>query len=202
MNRPLKDEEMVSLYQQGATETPSSELDEKIIGYAKRQSKKQKTWWPHIGLAASITFVALLAPWNWLDQTLQNPTEQEQYNALPLMSEIESENQLMRDTQKLESRSTKAKKAESEALLLRSIQENALQSEANKRLMKNNDESDITMDIPETKEHYLFEEIEWLLANGEKEKAREQLLEMLKGDPEIEERLPQELRDLLASKPK
>ncbi|WED29709.1 hypothetical protein L3V77_20060 [Vibrio sp. DW001] len=202
MNRPLKDEEMVSLYQQGATETTSSELDEKILGYAKQQSKKQKTWWPHIGLAASLTFVTLLAPWNWLDQTLQNPTEQEQYNALPLISEIESENQLMHDTPKLESRSIKAKKVESETLLLRSIQENASQSDASKRLMKNSETSGMTMDIPETKEHYLFAEIELLLTNGEIEKAREQLLEMLKGDPEIEEKLPQELRDLLANKPK
>jgi len=202
MNRPLKDEEMVSLYQQGATETPSSELDEKILGYAKRQSKKQKTWWPHIGLAASVTVVTLLAPWNWLDQTLQNPTEQEQYNALPLISEIESENQIMRDAPKLESRSIKAKKVESEALLLRSIQENASQSNANKRLMKNSEELDMTMDTPEAKEQYLFEEIEWLLANGEKEKAREQLLEMLNDDPEIEELLPQKLRDLLTSKTK
>ncbi|MEF1335975.1 hypothetical protein REH81_04130 [Vibrio rotiferianus] len=74
----MKDEDIVKLYKESATEKPSAELDKTILDYAKKQSQaerdpgnKHPRWWPYMGLAASVMFVSLLEPWKWHKQTLE-----------------------------------------------------------------------------------------------------------------------------------
>jgi hypothetical protein len=69
MKVPLDDQEIISLYKSNATELPSSEVDRKILEYAQAQTKQKRNWWPYVGLAASVGFVAILAPWQWYEQT-------------------------------------------------------------------------------------------------------------------------------------
>ena len=92
MTSPIDDKQIISLYKKGANEQPSVELDQRILSYAqKRKSpRSKKVSWSYIGLAASILFVALLAPWQWQKEA-QIPVME--HGVLPLESKMATERQ-------------------------------------------------------------------------------------------------------------
>ncbi|WP_087024264.1 hypothetical protein [Thaumasiovibrio subtropicus] len=77
MKTPFTDEEVLTQYRKDATESPSADLDNRVLQTAKAAlenasnvtSLPKKRRWPHraIGIAAGIILVTLLAPWRWLD---------------------------------------------------------------------------------------------------------------------------------------
>ncbi|WP_375749553.1 hypothetical protein [Vibrio sp. HN007] len=77
MNQKYDDQDIISLYKKGATETPSAEADNAILEYSVSNLKKSRNWWPYIGLAASVGFVAILAPWQWQEEPLSVPVPEQ-----------------------------------------------------------------------------------------------------------------------------
>lgn len=75
MSKEYDDQDIISLYKKGATEKPSAEIDNAILEYSVSDLKKSRNWWPYIGLAASIGFVAILAPWQWQEEQLSVPVQ-------------------------------------------------------------------------------------------------------------------------------
>ncbi|MDB1125766.1 hypothetical protein [Vibrio algarum] len=186
MNRPLKDEEIVSLYEQGATESPSPDLDKTILNYANTQTKNknQRNWWPYFGLAASVTFVTLLAPWEWAEQTLTAPTQ------------LDNQQQTQQMEAALNKRVTLEKKAKEmnvESLQSRSLMKSAPQAEVlEMRIEQELASADDYIDEQPSP----FKEVEDLLANGEKEQALKLLEEILTENPRLEIQLPEILKAL------
>lgn len=67
----MKEIDIVALYKKSATETPSPELDQRILDYAKAHGKKPIHYRRYFALAASIGLVAIMAPWRWYSSTEQ-----------------------------------------------------------------------------------------------------------------------------------
>ncbi|MFL7012682.1 hypothetical protein [Enterovibrio norvegicus] len=102
MNKPFSDDDIAAIYKDSATEAPSASLDEAILAYASEQTahadspetatatatqkgKSATPWWPIFGLAAGAMFVALLAPWQWIDQTLPGAQDVQPYSSPDVM---------------------------------------------------------------------------------------------------------------------
>ncbi len=47
MNKQIEDHDVVELYRQSASETPTKDLDAKILSYAKKRSNRSDKWWPY-----------------------------------------------------------------------------------------------------------------------------------------------------------
>ena len=190
MKKPLKDEDIVSLYREGATDVPPQALDDKILEYAKAQSKRKKNWWPYIGLAASLALVTLIAPWRWVDQTMQ-PLQETYEEAIP---EAVPEIRLQSDmpVPQPAGQSVSKKEVMSERMMMKA----SPQVDAVDALIEREAEIGPAFES-EVQQINIFAEVEALLANGEQEKARTLLKSMLKDDPELKKQLPEHLKAIL-----
>lgn len=174
MKAPIEDKEITSLYQSDATEVPSSELDENILSYAKSQTVKKRNWWPQVGLAASVVFVAILAPWEWLERDQIVEMESNSYLIKPekVLSEPVRKKATMRGKSNSESMDMLMKSAPPVALT----------------------EKPVVSGLADNP----FAEIELQLKAGNKEQARLLLVKLLLERPELNEQLPDKLKILKA----
>ena len=189
----MNDEDIVKLYKESATEKPSAELDKTILDYAKKQSQAERApgnkhprWWPYMGLAASVMFVTLLAPWKWHKQTLE-----------PVQSEL-----------MLKEFEYKSESVDQQMMLKSMPEENTIMSESSERLDILGSappvisESDTAIELQLRQQSGILKKelnapqderimsaaelIEKLVKQGEIEKARELFAEF----PEVEPILP------------
>ncbi len=181
MTAPFKDEDIVALYKESATESPSAELDNTILDYAKQQSRRKHQWWPYVGLAATVGFVALLAPWKWADKTLQTPAEIELRSA-PSM--IQSDAAPKRQVGEMQSFELHAEDS-NEIMRFDRVSPEAAKSMAEDKAQPVNNP---------------FADVEALLAKGETAEARALLKQKLDAEPALKAQLPMHLKQLLESK--
>ncbi|OEE61576.1 hypothetical protein A1OK_09465 [Enterovibrio norvegicus FF-454] len=196
MTAPFKDEDIVALYKESATETPSDALDNRILAHAKSATRKPVPWWTYAGVAATVGFIALLAPWKWIDQSLQSPAHIElmeapipkqnfqQAESLDLESTIVDEIEIEADTAPLEERS-----------LLKSQPTEAFKSMDSQRTPQAKSSAAMKAKLNP------FAEVESLLAEGEKQKAIALLKQQLDAQPVLYGSLPDYLKQLLEEEP-
>lgn len=180
MTAPIKDEDIVALYKESATETSGKDLDDRILAYANSQHKKRIPWRTYAGLAATVSFVALLAPWQWVDQTLEAPQDIEFMSAPETMNEevlSDSEIEAVPSMKVLPAKPEEQRFFRNSPAAAKSLPQMEMDGE----------------DATNTE----FAEIEKLLDAGQKQKARELLNQMLTDDPTLLENLPQRLRVLV-----
>ncbi|WED24715.1 hypothetical protein L3Q72_17720 [Vibrio sp. JC009] len=195
MKNELNDKEIVSLYKESANETPSPELDKKILAYAKSASGRRKNWWPYLGLAASLGFVVILAPWRWVDQTMPVVTEPELPAAIePQVTEEQADQRIEAKRAKMPVRESMM----SAPLKMQAAPEADMAAGARSAGARSKEEKEIQTGFMDAEVNISsFEEVEALLASGEKEKAKALLERILKQSPELARELPQHLRQLV-----
>lgn len=188
MTAPIKDEDIVALYKESATETPSKDLDNRILAHANSQSKKHIPWWTYAGAAATVAFIALLAPWKWVDGTLETPQSIESIiepgieprNAPAFISPealSDHEADAVRSMEVLPPKPEEQRFFRNSPAAAKSLPQMEMELE----------ESIITE----------FAEIERLLDEGQEQQARELLEQMLTDDPKLINKLPERLKTLL-----
>ncbi len=204
MKAPLTDQQIVSLYQAGATESPSEELDKAILDYAKAQSntrgqEKRRRHWPYMGLAASAVIVTMLAPWQWVDQTL-SPTSEEVMISQPQEREVEEalDSADVDDiSSAVEISTSKMKKnievSNKPSFASESRAERADSSILSEFAKEGKAVDDVFADVIDNP----FSEVEALLSKGEKVQAQKRLQEILQASPELQQQLPDYLKELL-----
>ncbi|CZF80819.1 hypothetical protein [Grimontia marina] len=186
MTAPIKDEDIVALYKESATETSSKALDNCILAYAGSQHKKHIPWRTYAGAAATVAFVALLAPWKWVDDTLEvpqgiEPIRETVIKRNPSPIRISPETLSDDETNALQSMDALPTKPEEQRFFrnapstIRSLPQIELEEAA----------------VAE------FTDVERLLDAGQEQQAREFLEQMLADNPELVERLPERLKTLL-----
>ncbi len=206
MKAPLNDQQIESLYQSGATETPSEKTDKIILDYAATQIdtesrvKKRQPWWPYMGLAASVAMVVIIAPWKWLG-----------YSASSSSSPVAAPELKMRpDVQNSEAGQTnRASSSRAEAVVEQAtvdqetvpaidtsdvVTESHVELESAKKEVKRNKEAVHSKQQTDTS----FREVDILLSRGETEQAQILLQQILQDSPELKQTLPQHLKALLA----
>ncbi|CZF83002.1 hypothetical protein GCE9029_03573 [Grimontia celer] len=185
MTAPIKDEDIVALYKESATETSGKDLDNRILAYANSQHKKRIPWWTYAGLAATVSFVALLAPWQWVDQTLEAPQDIEFMSTPETMSEEALSDSAIEAVPSMEILPPKPEE---------------------QRLFRNSPAAAKSLPHMEMEREDAtnteFSEVEKLLNAGKEQKARELLKQMLTDDPTLLEKLPQRLRILVETEGK
>ncbi|PML81942.1 hypothetical protein [Enterovibrio norvegicus] len=224
MSKPFSDDDIAAMYKNSATEAPSASLDDAILAYASEQTahadspeaetatpkgKSAKNWWPIFGLAAGAMFVALLAPWQWVDQTLPGAQDVQQYSSPDLMMLEEAEippsaADAVPDAKlhKFASPSEDAPRARSmksalpEKLIVPAAPASS-PAPARKAL-----ESDMMADTEISAEIGViapdpFLEIKALLEEGKDAQARDALRKLLEQQPALEAAIPAELQGLL-----
>ncbi|WP_028021584.1 hypothetical protein [Enterovibrio calviensis] len=208
MTAPFKDEEIVALYKESATETPSDDLDNRILGYAeaqtqaqakaKTQTRKHMPWWTYAGIAATVGFVALLAPWTWVDQSLQSPIQHELMKAPVLMDNVEQADSLELDAtidaviDAGAEADVEAKIAPAEEQIIRKSAPSEASRSMKFQFAPQEDASAAMKALSNP-----FEAVENLLAAGEKQKAIALLKQQLEEKPELLSELPLHLERLL-----
>ncbi|USH04645.1 hypothetical protein K6Q96_23280 [Grimontia kaedaensis] len=180
MTAPIKDEDIVALYKESATETSGKDLDDSILAYANSQHKKRIPWWTYAGLVATVSFVAFLAPWQWVDQTLEAPQDIEFMSTPETMSEEALSDSAIDAVPSIEILPPKPE----EQRLFRTA------PSAAKSLpqMEMEIEDSIITEFPE---------VERLLDEGQEQQARELLEQMLTDNPKLFNRLPERLKTLV-----
>ncbi|MDD1795053.1 hypothetical protein LRP50_18150 [Enterovibrio sp. ZSDZ42] len=186
MTAPFKDEDIVALYKESATEIPSEALNNRILGYAQAQTRKRIPWWTYAGIAATVGFVALLAPWTWVDQSLQSPAHIELMEA-----PIQKQNRQQADSLEIEAAVEADEAPVEEQLMLKSLPSEASRSMEFQRAPQAKSNAKMKVKLNP------FKEVESLLAKGEKQKAITLLKEQLDEQPELLSELPLHLIRLL-----
>ncbi len=223
MSKPFSDDDIAAIYKDSATDVPSTETDDAILAYASEQTghadspeaetatqrgKSPTHWWPIFGLAAGAMFVALLAPWQWTDQTLPGAQDIQQYSSPDLMMLEEAEiapsaadavpdAKLHKFAPPSEDapRARSMKSALPEKLIVPAAPASS-PAPARKAL-----ESDMMADSEISAEIGViapdpFLEIKALLEEGKDAQAREALRKLLEQQPALEAAIPAELLDL------
>ncbi|KKD61198.1 hypothetical protein RN22_06910 [Grimontia sp. AD028] len=192
MTAPIKDEDIVALYKESATETPSKDLDNRILAYANSQSKKHIPWWTYAGAAATVAFIALLAPWKWVDDTLETPQSIESIIEPGIEPGIEPRNapafispEALSDHEADAARSMELLPPKPEEQ--RFFRNSPAAAKSLPQMEMELEESIITE----------FAEVERLLDEGQKQQARELLEQMLTDDPKLINKLPERLKTLV-----
>lgn len=184
MKKPIDDQKLLELFRKEVKESPPKQLDKEILSYAASQSKQadRHKWWPYLGLAASVCFIALLSPWQWQEASIE-----------PLSDSLELMQQGVA-TPRPEVQMKKSRVASPEADQFMSVPE--LQSE--QRVITATESVIPQAVIPKQSEQ---EEKPWgevyqLLEAGETEKAQALLEKILSEQPELKDELPQRLKQL------
>lgn len=185
MTPPLNDEEVVKMYKESATETPSKETDDAILEYAKANRVVDAkphyiaNWKPIFGLAATIVFVTLLTPWDWVEE----PNLIHEEMQLESISPESFDDSMEAQTDAVPTFSSPAPAA--------SKMKEHKNAKSHERMMT---------DIPELEAQLNpFAQIETLVLEGKKEEATETLKRLLEENPALEETLPDHLAELLQS---
>ncbi|MBE1275246.1 hypothetical protein [Enterovibrio baiacu] len=214
MSKPFSDDDIAAIYKDSATEAPSASLDDAILAYASEQtghadspdtetaSQKAKSatpWWPIFGLAAGAMFVALLAPWQWVDQTLPGAQDIQPYSSpdVMMLEEIDiapsaadavPDNKLYKvappSEEKSRARSMKSALPEKTTAPAREMFESEMMADN-----AFSAENDRIADEP-------FADIKTLLDEGKEAEARDALRKLLEQQPALEAVLPAELQGL------
>ena len=184
MKKPIDDQTLLELFRKSAKESPSKELDKKILSYAASQSKQadRHKWWPYLGLAASVCFIALLSPWKWQEASID-----------PLSDSVE----LMQHGEATPGPDVQMKKSrvaspEADQFMSAPIQQSeqraipAAESVIPQAVVSNS----------KAQEEQRWQEVYKLLNSGETEKAKALLDKMLSEQPELKDKLPQRLKEL------
>ncbi|MEZ9523711.1 hypothetical protein [Enterovibrio norvegicus] len=221
MSKPFSDDDIAAMYKNSATEAPSASLDDAILAYASEQTahadspeaetatpkgKSAKNWWPIFGLAAGAMFVALLAPWQWVDQTLPGAQDVQQYSSPDLMMLEEAEippsaADAVPDAKlhKFASPSEDAPRAKSmKPALPEKTTESATSPTPAREMLRSKMMVDNEMEVvKEAITRNPFVEIEALLEEGNEVQAHNKLKDLLRHQPQLEARLPEHLKTLL-----
>ncbi|MDV7103262.1 hypothetical protein R3X26_02460 [Vibrio sp. TH_r3] len=215
MKKLTEDQDIISLYKSDAKEQPSEKINKTILDYAKAQSKgqtqipqnkphkgqtleikgqaqKNLNWWPYLSLAASVTFISILTPWQWLDQTNISPSIPERNETI----QLDSVEHKAIDFNELKAHSSQTKtfrnpspmKPDSHSEEFETMDkvtqgQSAKGQTEPKQIAQNTD--------------LIFSNIERLLAEGKQDKAREQLLQLIDDNPKLEQQVPESLRAAL-----
>ncbi|WP_104398966.1 hypothetical protein [Vibrio penaeicida] len=182
MTPPSNDEDVVKMYKESAIEAPSKETDDAILEYAKNSTVVTKphyvaNWKPIFGLAATIVFVTLLTPWDWVEEP----------NLIREEIQLESISpEGIEDTMEAQ---TEAVPTFSPPVPAASKMNEHKNLKSHKRMMA---------DVPELEEQLNpFAQIEKLVLEGKTEEARKQLKMLLEENPALKKTLPDHLADLL-----
>ncbi|GLQ72999.1 hypothetical protein [Vibrio penaeicida] len=185
MTPPLNDEEVVKMYKESATEAPSKETDDAILEYAKASRTVDVkphyvvNWKPIFGLAATIVFVTLLTPWDWVEE----PNLIHEEMQLESISPESFDDSMEAQTDAIPTFSSPAPAA--------SQMKEHKNVKSHERMMT---------DIPELEAQLNpFAQIETLVLEGKKEEATEMLKRLVEENPALEETLPDHLAELLQS---
>ncbi|MGF1707026.1 hypothetical protein [Enterovibrio baiacu] len=224
MSKPFSDDDIAAIYKDSATEAPSASLDDAILAYASEQtgradspdtetvSQKAKSatpWWPIFGLAAGTMFVALLAPWQWVDQTLPGAQDIQPYSSpdVMMLEEIDiapsdadadavPDNKLYKvappSDEKSRARSMKSALPEKTTAPAPATSPMPAREMFESKMMADNAfsaENDRIADDP-------FADIKTLLGEGKEAEARDALRKLLEQQPALEAVLPPELQVL------
>jgi nucleotide-binding universal stress UspA family protein len=96
MNKQFSDDELIKLYQQNNDALPPKHIDEAILVHAantvnsdsnhtleNKAPKRPNRWWQYSGLAAAITAVAVLAPWQYYQDPMLVSIETTEKSVMP-----------------------------------------------------------------------------------------------------------------------
>ncbi|WCE29562.1 hypothetical protein [Vibrio sp. SCSIO 43137] len=184
MKKPIDDQKLLELFRKEVNESPSEELDKKILSYAASQSKQtdRYRWWPYLGLAASLCFIALLSPWQWQEAGIE-----------PLSDSVELMQQDMASPQpKALMKKSREALTENEQLSSPAMPQfeykaiPAAESVTPQAIVPNSN----------AQEEERWQEVYKLLDSGETEKAKALLDKILSEQPELKTKLPQRLIEL------
>lgn len=184
MKKPIDNKTLLELFRNSAKESPSKELDQKIISYAESKTKQAKrhNWWPYLGLAASLCFIALLSPWEWqqagIDPLSDSPEVMQQQLDLP---QAEFQMKKSRIAAPQVDQFAPLQQTEQQAV---PVAESVIPQA-------------IVPDAKELKESQ-WDKVYHLLEKGEKEQAKALLDKMLSEQPQLESELPERLKPLQA----
>ncbi|MBD1558376.1 hypothetical protein HC752_15675 [Vibrio sp. S9_S30] len=183
MTTPLNDENVVKMYKESAVEIPSKETDDAILNYAKTNHSTVlkphyiANWKPIFGLVATIAFVTLLTPWKWVEkpnlmheEIHLESTPYEQYGDA-LEAHIE------------------AAPAFSETAPAATKMNEEKEFKKQERMLKSTPELNTQFNP--------FFQVEKLVLEGKRTKAREELKRLLDESPNLEATLPEHLVELL-----
>lgn len=189
MKKPIDDKTLLELFRKEVNESPAEELDKKILSYAASQNKQtdRYRWWPYLGLAASLCFIALLSPWQWQQASID-----------PLSDSVELMQQDMASPQpKALMKKSREVLTENEQLSSPAMPQfeykaiPAAESVVPQAVISQTIEPDSEAD-----KEQLWQEVYKLLDKGETEKAKALLDKMLSERPELKTKLPQRLKEL------
>ncbi|WP_413283065.1 hypothetical protein [Vibrio sp. MA40-2] len=220
MKKLTEDQDIISLYKSDAKEQPSEKINKTILDYAKAQSKgqtqipqnkphmgqtfeikgqeikgqaqKNLNWWPYLSLAASVTFITILAPWQWLDQTNISPPIPERNETIQL-DRVERK---AIDFNELKAHSSQTKTFQTPSPMKPDSYSEAVETTdevARGQVAKGQTEP---KQIAQNTD-LIFSNIERLLAEGKQDKAREQLLQLIDDNPKLGQQVPESMRAAL-----
>ncbi|MDD1784270.1 hypothetical protein LRP49_24135 [Enterovibrio sp. ZSDZ35] len=179
MTHQFSDDEIIALYKDGAIEEPSELIDARILRYAQSQTKQERKpkypWWQITGIAATVGFVAILAPWEWADKPLSTP---------PAVIQESLEVEMMMDAVPADVALPEAPQTEMKARANAEVQSRKFASE----LKREDSEKIIAIKL---------KEIQTLLDNDDTEQAKEKLEQLLNAYPQAKEAMTEEMKALM-----
>lgn len=191
MSKLFSDDEIVDLYKQSATETPTEVVDKRILNYAKKKSSP--SWYKYASLAAIVSFVAILLP-----KQLSQESKIHSVNELSTLEAIEvqpSGSPKLHERKALTESEFKSRAVQSDLQRKPLVMENEavpvneMADSALSLSTEGDDEANRTFDP--------FISVVRLLAKGERENARIELKSILTKQPNLRDNLSEELERLL-----
>lgn len=209
MSDKLNSHDIASLYKHGATEQPSSQLDEQILKHAADEVADNKvipihkskrfyqTWYGQLSTAASLMLVAVLYVQN--SEQYQQSSELNELQILadeqPAKSPAASLEMMQNETQKQAQEHAQMMQLKQTQQRQRSEKMVGRQFEAQSMAAKSELLAELEIITAEVANK--FKRIDTLIADGETTAAKAQLVELLAAHPELKVHLNEQYKQLL-----